>query len=44
MKFNKVFYYFDIHYSLFEILRFKTKCAQLNSIGPKGTLLDYSRI
>jgi len=27
MKFNKVFHYFDIHYSLFEILRFKTKCA-----------------
>jgi hypothetical protein len=27
MKFNKVFHYFDIHYSLFEILRFKTKFA-----------------
>ncbi len=33
MKFNKVFHYFDIHHSLFDILRFKTKCAQVNNMG-----------
>ena len=36
MKFNKVFPYFDIRHSLFDILRFKTKCAQVNNIGGSG--------